>query len=490
MDQARAGIPESIVAAVRLAEPAYPQGDEAFSPELKFPEYQFPHLASSPNPVYAAVRQCLAEAGLDRQRYGSPEWNPLGEFVGRGGRVFVLCNFVYHRRRGETLHQFQAKCTHASVIRPIIDLALKAVGPEGRVEFGNAPLQGAVWQSVLADTGAERLVQFYQAYAPGQVAACDLRGQLTTIGRLGTPREAVLRPGAEVLVDLGSSSLLESAQGNRHYRVSQYDPRQTEQFQGEGRHIYAVSVNILRSDLVISVPKLKTHEKVGLTGAIKGCVGAIALKQSLAHHRKGPPQHGGDEFPRPLPPQMLLSALGDAAWSRESGAVTRFLRYAERALGVAVRRCGGITYGSWSGNDTCWRMAVDCARCVVYARADGSLAHLPVRKHIVLTDGIIGGEGEGPLRPTPVHAGWLLFASDPVAADCINALAMGYDPRGLPMLANAAAGNPYGLPLRQPDALLIRYNGEKFTAREFFTRHRLLFRPPSGWLLLGGGADR
>ncbi len=488
MHEASSQSPEWLVSAVRLEQPAYPQGDDGFSPDEQFPEYPFSHLSRAPNAVYRAVRQCLAEAGLDRQRFGTPEWNPLGEFVGPGGRVFVLCNFVYHRRPGETLAQFQAKCTQASVIRPIIDYALKAVGPHGRVEFGNAPLQSAVWDSVLRDTGADKLVQFYQAYAPGKVAACDLRGHIAAMGRLGIPGEAIRRAGTEVLIDLGRQSLLEGAAGNRQYRVSQYDPRQTEQFQSEGLHVYAVSVNVLQSDLVISIPKLKTHEKVGITGAIKGCVGAIALKQSLAHHRKGPPQHGGDEFPSPRPLHMLLSSIADFAWARPPSALTAASRVAERALSAAIRRCGGVVFGAWSGNDTCWRMAVDCARCVAYARADGSLAELPVRRHIVLTDGIIGGEGEGPLRPTPVHCGWLFFATEAAAADWINALAMGYDPRQLPMFANLTREPPLQFPLLSPNNVLVCYNGNRLTALEFFKRQGMLFRPPSGWLLLGGGA--
>lgn len=139
----------------------YPNGDNYFSPSEYFPEYSFDAVSKLDNPVYRLVRQVLADAGLDRKRFGSPSWNPLGDFISPGNRVFVLCNFVCHRRSMETLHDFQAKCIHGSVLRALIDYVLIAVGGKGNVVFGNAPLQSCIWSSVLADTGADRVVEFY-----------------------------------------------------------------------------------------------------------------------------------------------------------------------------------------------------------------------------------------------------------------------------------------------------------------------------------------
>src|SRR5688500_5263019 len=120
----------------------YPQDGESFSPDQAYPEYRFEHLSKQGNPVYAAVRQTLAQAGLDKDRFGKSDWNPFGDWVKPGQSVFLLCNFVYHRRSNETEEAFRSKCTHASVIRGLIDYLLLAVGSEGRVRFGNAPLQG------------------------------------------------------------------------------------------------------------------------------------------------------------------------------------------------------------------------------------------------------------------------------------------------------------------------------------------------------------
>src|ERR1700741_1020150 len=119
----------------------YPPPDHRYSPGEAYPEYAFAHLAPAPNPVYDAVRRLFVARGLDKDRCGSPEWNPLRELVPEGSRVFVLCNFVYQRRFQESERDFSAKCIHGSVLRALCDYVLLAVGSGGSVAFGNAPLQ-------------------------------------------------------------------------------------------------------------------------------------------------------------------------------------------------------------------------------------------------------------------------------------------------------------------------------------------------------------
>ena len=470
-----------LVSGIRVDNPEYPDGEDAYSPSDDFPEYGFPHRSNRPNHVYRAVRQCLADAELDIQRFGTSEWNPLGDYLTPGGRVFLLCNFVYQRRPNESREAFLGKCTHASVIRPIIDYALKAVGPTGRVEFGNAPLQGASWQDVLRDSEAVRLLEFYDTHAPGRVSACDLRSRIVIRSRLGSQAPPLVQSGQDMCVDLGKNSLLEEANGNHLYRVSQYDPRRTMNFQKQGTHVYALNSKICMADLVISIPKLKTHVKVGLTCALKGCVGAVAFKESLAHHRKGSPRSGGDEFPRWRPINSLLSQWSDYAWTRNEGRFANAARIIEKLARVAFSRAGGILSGSWSGNDTCWRMALDLARCIAHVRVDGTLLDQVVRQHLVLTDGIIGGEGEGPLKPSPVPSGWLFFARDPFAADFINAMAMGYDPDVLPIVSAVPGIGRFGVTDLNVGDVRLRVDGRDVVPGFLLEASKSQFRPPIAW---------
>jgi len=86
-----------IVSVVQSA-PHYPT--EPFDPSDAYPECAFDQQQPG-NHVYGAVRDVLRHAGLDRERFGTDEWNPLRRWIGRGERVFALCNFVQHRRAAE-----------------------------------------------------------------------------------------------------------------------------------------------------------------------------------------------------------------------------------------------------------------------------------------------------------------------------------------------------------------------------------------------------
>ena len=61
-----------------------------------------------------------------------------------------------------------------------------------------------------------------------------------------------------------------------------------------GRHQYLVARDIIEADTVINLPKLKTHKKACLTGALKNMVGINGHKEYLPHHRKGGSGAGGD----------------------------------------------------------------------------------------------------------------------------------------------------------------------------------------------------
>ena len=109
----------------------YPDAAEGFSPDERFPEYRFEHVAQRPNPVYRAVRDVFVQAGLDRERLGTPEWNPLGEYIKPGDRVFLLANFMQERRADESAEDFWSRCSHAAVLRPLADYILLADRPGG-----------------------------------------------------------------------------------------------------------------------------------------------------------------------------------------------------------------------------------------------------------------------------------------------------------------------------------------------------------------------
>ncbi len=490
-DAARDALPVLIARGEGLR---YPEPDDAFSPGERYPEYAHAALARAANPVYAALRGMFAAAGLDAERCGTPDWNPLGAFVPRGARVFVLCNFVYHRRPAETQEAFFAKCIHGSVLRALVDYALLAVGPEGRVRFGNAPLQSCDWERVQEETGARRVERFY-AEQGLSVEARDLRLLVRPRSGLGRS-DAISRrsESAACEIDLAGASLLEeigAARGRAaRFRVCDYDPRRTQGFHSQGRHRYLLHRELLESDVVISLSKLKTHEKVGITCGLKGFVGAVAHKDSLAHHRFGSPAVGGDEYPARHRFLQPLSALHDWVYSREpEAALQPCFESADRILRTLARKSGAVTSGAWWGNDTAWRMALDLARILYHADARGALQPAPQRRHLSLIDGIVAGEGNGPLDPTPVAAGALIFSDDVAAADRVACRLLGFAPERIPLVQQALADPRLGISrFRAGDAIPCLDNGRACDDRALEPCLGRAFRPSEGWLpRLGAG---
>jgi uncharacterized protein (DUF362 family) len=457
---------------------SYPEAADAFSPDEAYPEYRHGLLSERPNRVYGAVRDMLAQAGLDAARFGTPAWNPLGGHIARGSRVFMLCNFVQHRRASESRERFLAKCVHASVLRALIDYVLIAVGPDGRVTFGNAPLQSTSWRGVLAETGAAEMLRFYESMG-APVGAADLRLLVAERGPVGNITHVERRDERlGVPIDLGPSSLFSALPGSAgRFRVPDYDPDRTSDFHAEGRHVYVVHREVLEADVVFSVPKLKTHQKVGITCALKGFVGAIAHKDCLPHYRSGPATDGGDEYPSdPLGVLQTVGRLHDYVQRQPpETAAGSLLRVVDTVTRRVTNRLIPEKDGSWHGNDTAWRMTLDIVRAAICGRLDGTIAPAPQRRHLVCVDGIVGGQGEGPLGPAPASSGALLFGDDLAIQDRACALLMGFDPDRIPLVREGSRlfGSPAGhrvIVNGAPSAMLV------------LPRHALLrFEPPGGW---------
>ena len=471
-----------------VSDPAleYPVDNYAFAPEERYPELPNVDPAPSPNAVYRAVRAGLIQAGFDSASLNTAKWNPLGAFVKPGSRVLVLCNFVYHRRPNESAEAFRGKCTHASVLRPLIDYALRAAGPGGRVVFGNAPLQSCDWRQVLADTGADKLADFYAARGL-PVSARDLRLVIRERSVLGNTTHVENRDEARdaVEIDLRDVSLLDELQRSTgqeaRFRVADYDPRRTTAFHANGSHRYVINRAALEADCIISVPKLKTHEKVGITCGLKGFVGAVGHKDSLAHHRFGTPNEGGDEYPDASSLRTSLSRMHDTIQMRNgNGAATALMQTADRLVRRVLHRTGAIQGGAWHGNDTAWRMALDLAHILYYADSSGQLRDTQQRQHVSVIDGVIGGEGEGPLAPDPVHTGVLVVSDNVAAGDWAAARLMGYEPEQIPLLREAFRPGRYALP-GDPESEMVRFDGEETRIRNLTALRGRPFAPPPGW---------
>ena len=373
------------------------------------------------DPVYRLAERLLAAAGLDAARAGRADWNPLGDWLRPGETVVVKPNLVHHRHyRGGKLHWV---ITDPRLIRAVCDYAARAVGSQGQVILGDAPLQSADWEALLEVSGLERLPAFYarQGY---RLRLADFRMLATTDvkGVKLEPRALEGDPNGYRAVDLGSASLHAGRPWER-YRVTNYDPASMRAHHNSRRHEYLVSGSVLNSSALISLPKLKTHRKSGLTCALKNLVGINGCKDWLPHHSAGAVAEGGDEY------------AGGAAWKRlsswivgrEETARSTAAKLGWNAARKVVWKTGSALSrdasweGSWHGNDTLWRTIVDLNRAAMYADRDGVMQEHPARRIYTIVDAVLAGEGEGPMAPSPVPMGCLLTARNPLAAEVVSA---------------------------------------------------------------------
>jgi uncharacterized protein (DUF362 family) len=463
----------------------YPAASECFSPDERYPEYRHAHVSVQKNPVYKAVRDCFMQAGLDRERLGTAAWNPLGAFIQPGNRVFLLCNFASHRRPDERLEDYRSRCSHGSVIRALADYILIAVGEQGNVTIGNAPVQFTRWEAVLRDTEVQPVLDFYRSIG-APVQPRDLRLYVTRASPWGAVKGVERRDEADgVHIALNEDSMfieLDRQHPNR-YRVMNYDPRRTGSFHTHGHHEYVVNRHILESDVIFSAPKLKTHEKVGISCALKGMVGTVGHKDSLPHHRYGSPTVGGDEYPADKARVMrFASALHERVQqTRPDTRAGSLLRVTYKVFRRLIRRWSPVVDGAWWGNDTAWRMVLDLARIATYANAAGEMQAAPCRRHLAFTDGIIAGEGDGPAFSTAAHAGILTFGDDLVALDHANAMLMGFDPAKIPLITRAASLEKWPLLRSSLDEARVTVNGRDYALSELPGMRQGQLEPQNGW---------
>ncbi len=446
-----------------------------FHPSEEFPEWPGAVVGSEDNPVYRGVRRLFHVLGFDTIRFGTPEWNPLGDLIKPGNTVLLKPNFVSHRRlRNATGREDDADSlvTHGSVIRAVLDYTGKALRGQGRIILGDCPLQTTDWSLLLDTVGAGGIQEHFGRAFPGcQLKVRDYR--LATARRIGG---VIFRSGcfdsplADYLeVELGKKSLLHPITGPVPFGVTDYAAENLQRAHTQESHRFIVPRDFLLADVVINLPKLKTHCKAGITCAMKNLVGVNGHKDYLPHFRYGSSRSGGDEYPYRGALCELRWALAHRAWEHDGGvvkvglnAMTKVVALAMFLMGVPLRELKSIGGGAWHGNDTLWRTVLDVNRAFFYFdRRNLVMGDAPSRdlRFLAIVDGIIGGEGESPLSPDPVSAGLLLGAGNPVALDAVATAIMGFDWRKIPQIANAFTLAALPLTTVPPENIEISYDG-------------------------------
>lgn len=426
----------SPVAVIKTGCFQYPANVEAFRPGTSYPEYHGA-LSPDPNPIYDGVREALHLLGLDAERYGTPDWNPLGEYVRPGMNVLIKPNLVMDVNQnpdGGT----DCLYTQPSVVAPMVDYILLALNGSGSIVIGDAPMQSCDFDRLIRESGYQDMAEYYQKQG-ADVRLVDFRGSFCrVVNGVHISEEKAGVSGA--VIDLGAASefAAEDQEKLRRMRITNYDPRLLQSHHQSGKHEYEISRYVLDADVIINMPKPKTHRKAGVTISLKNFVGANVHKEFLPHHTKGAYSQGGDEYPRRSVLQALRGELADRICLCEAEKryrVLPFYRFASALCCYFLNRSSPyFSEGSWYGNHTISRTVADVNKLVYYAGKDGSLQDKPARSVLILADMIVSGEGEGPVLPSPKKAGILAAGLNPVCFDEAVAALMGMAIEKIPTL--------------------------------------------------------
>lgn len=398
------------------------------------------------NDVYAQMRRLFLCYGLDADRFGGPDWNPLGDWVRPGMTVVLKPNLVRHESEW-TNHG--AMVTHGSIVRVVMDYVWLALEGRGRIVVADAPVQSAIMDRILEESGIRAVVAFFRDQLHADASTIDLRQTRIDVDERDNYRSAPIRLPGDPLgyahIDLGAHSALEEVSGDgTRFGVADYPDDVTNQAQRSGRHEYVIARTALDADILINLPKLKAHCKGGLTCALKNMVGVNGTKDRLAHFRIRAAGGAGDEMSTRSAFERAKARAGLALQGR-----ARWMWRLARLASEAEKRLRGgkgrpLTEGGWSGNDTLWRMVLDLNMIVRHYDSNGSRRGVP-RIVRTIVDGVVAGDRDGPLQHRSRDAGMLILGEDPVAIDWVAARAVGFEPAAIKMISQASRFGPLGV---------------------------------------------
>ncbi len=429
--------------------------------------------------AWDATRRCL--------EFGAVGARALGD-----GRAVLLKPNLIHHRHPRDQEGWRYTLTSPDVIRAVAEWVFESLGGKARVIVADAPQTDASFDAIQRLLRLDEMIEEYRRRG-FNIELLDLRREewTSTDGVITERRRLPGDPRGYVAFDLGEYSEFAGHKGAGRYYGADYDEGEVNRHHSGGRHEYLVSRTVIEADLFFNLPKLKTHKKAGITSALKNLVGINGDKNWLPHHTEPGWRDDGDERPEPGAKgrieRVLVRQLRHLALSA-SGLGTALLSRARRA----GRHLFGdteevIRSGNWWGNDTVWRMCLDLNKILLYGNPDGTLRPPKPenrKPYWVLVDGILAGEGNGPLNCDPVPAGVLIFGTNPASVDAACAVLMGFDPEKIPVVRNAFRCKHY--PIADWDWREVRlvsnkpeWNGLLPEIPHESTYH---FRPHFGWV--------
>jgi uncharacterized protein (DUF362 family) len=408
-------------------------------------------------------------------------------------RIVLKPNWVLHETDPE--FPIEALITDPRIIEATAKTCLELFPEAESILVGDCPLQSADWELLCRQCGLDAAIDRLSKQSSGKIVFRDLRKDVFTQahGNFLVVSDAEHGdPRGYREVSLGKKSHLEpiSDQAER-FAVNDYSAAVTSSNHSRGDHRYLVSQSVLDADLIINLPKWKSHQKSGITCALKNLVGINGDKAYLPHYRRGAPKWGGDEFKDDNRWLYWAQTRLREGLQKRSHLAYKALKpgweLIKRLRGIETRgtrdNLGSkgfyVAGGAWWGNQTIWRMIYDLNLIIRQVDARGNLSSTPQRDYYCVVDGLVSGEGNGPLQPLPRKTDWLVFGDDPFAIDTVLGWFMGFDPQKIPIIANRDqfAGEAWGDFIL--DELEVQLDGE--TIKLLASDINFRFTAPPGW---------
>lgn len=425
--------------------------------------------------------------GMDRLRSHSRDWNPLQDnLIKPGSKVLIKPNMVLDKNQGEG--GTDCLYTNPSLVDAVIPFVWKALEGKGSIIVADAPVQSCDFDNLIITSGYKEIIEKWKQ-AGVKIELEDLRG-LVSYFEDGYMKSKTTNVN-NVVVDLKNYSehaRLSNKEINK-MRITNYNPDELANHHNVHKHEYMIAKDVLDADVIINMPKPKSHRKAGVTIGLKNFVGINVRKEYLPHHRQGDITKGGDEYRSGsflLEWSSLILDFVNRQRDKKNYKIARLATLVSRVLSGFDKRFiskESLREGSWYGNDTIWRTIIDINKIIKYADKHGNMTTSQQRRIFTIADMIVVGEKEGPLLPSPKYAGIIAAGRDLVCFDEAIATLMGFDVRKIPLYRHIRNVSDFTIAEDELKPVIVSnvYKWNNISLDQLNSTNTLMIEPSLGW---------
>jgi uncharacterized protein (DUF362 family) len=386
-----------------------------------------------------------------------------------GKKILLKPNWVLHNRKESDKICLR---TNENLLLALVEIIIDC--KPAKITIGDSPIQGCDWDKMLSRNFYKSIEKLSVNHSI-PILIKDFR-RVTFDPHKNNPIKEKNPISDYIIFDLGKGSYLEPISSTKNnFRVTNYNPDRLGESHTIGKHKYCITKELFDADVIISIPKIKTHQKTGITGALKNIVGLNGDKDFLPHHRVGGKGFGGDCYPGKNILRRISEYFLDCANRHQGEKIYWFWIYLSKIMWkVSFPENVHHLSAGWYGNDTTWRMVIDLNKIAIYGNKDGTISKTPQREIYSLCDGIVGGQGDGPLNPQPLPLGVICFTNNSSMTDICMANLMGFDIQRIPLLKTAGQNIIQG-------NILLTLNGQPTTLKNIADLS-IQTLPPPGWV--------